>query len=162
MTRGGWIALGLVARLLVGGLFVLTAVGKIGDLPTFAAEIQDYQMVPLGVTNAMAIVLPWLELLAGVLLILGVWRAENRWLIGLMLVVFTIAKAYAYFALGQTGSCGCGGDIAWLNTLLANPQGLLANVAMIGLLLLDALAQRRTDLGVRVLDESAGPGAAVA
>lgn len=138
----GWRFAGIVARVLVGGLFIATSIAKIADPLKFAEEIQDYQMAPLALTHAMAIILPWVEGLAGLMLILALWRREMRWVIGALLIVFTVAKAYAYFGLGKTGSCGCGGDNVVLNTLLNNPQGLITNLVLLGLLWLDAIAQK--------------------
>lgn len=138
-----WRFAGLVARVLVGGLFVITGIAKIANPQTFAEEIQDYQLAPIAITNAMAIILPWLEALAGLLLVLAVWRRETRLLIGLMLVIFTAAKAYAFFVLGKSGDCGCGGGVPLLSLILNNPQGLLTNAILLILLGLDAVAERR-------------------
>ena len=141
-SRDGWRVAALFARVLVGGLFVLTASAKIANPLGFAEEIQNYQLAPIAATHAMAIVLPWLEGVVGLLLLLGVWRVEARFMIAAMLVVFTVAKAYSYFVLGKTGSCGCGGDIVVLDALLANPQGLLTNLVLLALLFVDWRAQR--------------------
>lgn len=139
-----WRFAGLAARVLVGGLFIVTAVGKIISPLEFAKEIQIYEMVPIEITHAMAIVLPWLEGVLGLLLLSCLWRAEARLLTAMLLVVFTVAKGYAYFALGKTGSCGCGGAIPILDALLALPQGIATNLVLIGLLGLDWSAARRT------------------
>lgn len=143
-TAASWRFASIAARLIVGALFIATAAGKIGDPLGFAEEIQDYQLAPIAITHAMALILPWLEGLAGVLLIAGVWRCEARLLIAAMLVVFTAAKAYGYFALDMTGPCGCGGDFVLLSTIFDNPQGLFTNGALLALLGIDALAERRT------------------
>jgi uncharacterized membrane protein YphA (DoxX/SURF4 family) len=141
-TRGTWALSGLIARVLVGGLFVATGIVKIANPAGFAEEIQDYQLAPIALTNAAALVMPWLEVLAGGLLIAGLWRFEARCVIVFMLLVFTVVKVYAFLS-GKGGSCGCGGDVAALNTLLDNPQGIFTNLVMLGLLGLDWLAQRK-------------------
>lgn len=137
-----WRLAGIVARFLVGGLFMATSIGKINDPLAFAAEIQDYEMAPVAITHAMAIILPWVEGSAGLMLILTLWRREARLMIAALLVIFTIAKAYAYFGLGQSGACGCGGNVVVLNALLNNPQGLITNLVLLGLVWLDAIAER--------------------
>ncbi|RMF70896.1 MAG: DoxX family membrane protein, partial [Planctomycetota bacterium] len=69
----GWRVAALLARVVVGGLFVATAIAKLADPLKFAEEIQNYQLVPIALTHLLALVLPWLEGLAGLLLALGVW-----------------------------------------------------------------------------------------
>jgi uncharacterized membrane protein YphA (DoxX/SURF4 family) len=80
--------------------------------------------------NTLAVVLPWLELVTGVLLITGVWRREAAALAGGMLVVFLVAVSYV---LGQgidVAHCGCftvggeGRSAGW--TLIASDLALLA------------------------------------
>jgi hypothetical protein len=138
-----WRFAGMAARVIVGGLFISTALSKIVDPLSFAKEIQDYQLAPIVVTHALALILPWLEGLSGALLIATAWRREARLVIAGLLVVFTLAKAYVYLVLGKTGACGCGGESVVLSTLLNNPQGLLTNLVLLGLLWLDALAERK-------------------
>ena len=156
-NRTNWRFAGLVARVLVGGLFVITGIAKIANPQTFAQEIQDYQLAPIAITNAMAIILPWLEALAGLLLVLAVWRRETRLLIGLMLVIFTAAKAYALYVLGKSGDCGCGGGVPLLSLILNNPQGLVTNAVLLGLLALDAVAERRCRTHVETPPDAATP-----
>lgn len=137
----------LLARLVVGGLFVVTGVAKLQSLSKFAEEIQNYELAPIWATPLMAVTLPWLEVVAGGLLVLTVWRREARWTVATLLVVFTVAKAVLY-ASGFPGSCGCGGGFVVLETLLENPQGIFVNLGLLGLLVFDGWAQRRNAGGV--------------
>lgn len=131
----------LLARIIVGGLFVATGWAKVVNLRGFAEEIQNYDIAPIALlTNAAAIVLSWFEIVAGLLLALGLWRRESRWMIGLMLIVFTVVKAMA-MASGQNIECGCGGDNPLLKAIFSNPQGIFTNLALLGLLVFDGWAQ---------------------
>lgn len=138
--RGDWKFFALAARTLVGGLLVISAVGKIMAPEQFAGEVRKYEMLPLVTTNAVAFVLPWMELFGGLLLITCVWRKEARFLIAALLVVFTIAKTCAY-ATGKAPGCGCGGNIAVLNYIHDIPQGILTNLILLALLGVDRHAQ---------------------
>lgn len=95
------------ARLLVGGIFIYAGYVKIIDVPGFAKNINNYQMLPDLAVNAAAIILPWLEVFTGAALIF--WprlrRAAAAWIF-LMLVVFTVAVAIALLR-GLDISCGC-------------------------------------------------------
>jgi uncharacterized membrane protein YphA (DoxX/SURF4 family) len=110
-----WITLAL--RIWIGGFFVFAAVDKVLTPAVFATSISHYGMVPNEVVNIMALVLPWLELVAGVLLILGVKVRASALLCALMLVMFTGAVAWAVIN-GLDIDCGCFGaqgaeEVSW-------------------------------------------------
>jgi uncharacterized membrane protein YphA (DoxX/SURF4 family) len=54
----------------------------------------------------MAIVMPWVEFITGILLILGIYKKASSMLASISLVVFLIALTSA-FARGLDISCGC-------------------------------------------------------
>jgi len=135
-----WQVAGMLGRLLVGGLFVYAAQSKIIDPLKFAEEVRAYELAPLITTNAIAIVLPWLELITAVLLIVGLWRGEARLLVLLMMVGFTFGKI-SVLLRGLDINCGCFGN-EWLESTFHGIWGVLLNVVIIGLLLLDYYAQR--------------------
>lgn len=90
----------------LGAIFLVAALPKIADPPSFAHMIYNYRVVPAFAVNALALVMPWVELLAGLALILGVWRRESAALIGLMLLVFIVAIGFN-LARGHAVDCGC-------------------------------------------------------
>lgn len=63
----------LAARLILGGVFVFASVDKILHPAAFADAVYNYQILPDSLINVAAIILPWLELVLGSLLIIGVW-----------------------------------------------------------------------------------------
>lgn len=68
--------------------------------------IYNYRLVPGGFVNALGLVLPWVELFAGIALILGVWKREAAILVGLLLLVFIVAIG-VNLARGHAVDCGC-------------------------------------------------------
>jgi uncharacterized membrane protein YphA (DoxX/SURF4 family) len=120
----------LAARLFIGGLFIYASVHKILDPAEFAQAIRNYLILPTVWTNVVAITLPWIEFVAGLLLILGIETAAAALIISGMLAVFLPALFYAYFT-GLDIACGCfsaaansGGKITIL-TLLRDSSILL-------------------------------------
>lgn len=96
----------LLARIYLSGIFLYASVYKIGYTAEFAESIASYQIVPHYLVNPMAVALPWVELLAGTMLLAGVrTRAAALILAGLM-VVFTVAVA-ATLIRGVPIGCGC-------------------------------------------------------
>ena len=72
-ARRKWLALAAVPlRWYVGGLFLLASVHKIAHPRAFALDIATYDVLPLQLVYLLAIRLPYVELVAGLLLLLGV------------------------------------------------------------------------------------------
>jgi putative oxidoreductase len=94
------------ARIGLGLLFIAAALPKIVDPPSFAHMIYNYRIVPGALINAMALVLPWAELLAGIALVLGIWPRSATALVGAMLAVFIVAISIN-LARGHAIDCGC-------------------------------------------------------
>ena len=98
--------LGLIARLYLGLVFVMACWHKILSPETFALDVATYQFLPLGMVNGFALVLPWVELLAGVMLILGLRARAAALLVVLMMLSFILALLWALY-LGLDMACGC-------------------------------------------------------
>ena len=93
-------------QIALGIIFVVAAWGKIVDPPSFAHMIYNYHILPGALINISSLVMPWVEILAGLALILGIWTRPARWIVGLLLVVFMIAIAFN-LARGNAIDCGC-------------------------------------------------------
>jgi uncharacterized membrane protein YphA (DoxX/SURF4 family) len=93
-------------QLALGVFFVAAALPKIVDPPSFAHMVYNYRIMPGGVINLMALVMPWIELLCGLALILGIWTAAARSIIAAMLLTF-IAAISINLARGNAIDCGC-------------------------------------------------------
>jgi uncharacterized membrane protein YphA (DoxX/SURF4 family) len=93
-------------QIALGIIFVVAALPKIVDPPSFAHMIYNYHLVPGALINLMALVMPWLELLCGLALILGIWQATARSIIGALLITFVLAIAIN-LARGNAIDCGC-------------------------------------------------------
>ena len=110
--KAAWPDIRKLARVLVrvalGGLFVFAGATKAYDPGTFAIEIQRYQVVPWIVGALASVYLPWLEMLAGALLLLKRFERGALLVITLLLLIFTLALASAMFR-GLSIDCGCFG-----------------------------------------------------
>ncbi|HUI07627.1 MAG TPA: MauE/DoxX family redox-associated membrane protein [Verrucomicrobiae bacterium] len=103
-------AVALLLRLALGGAFIIAGALKFLQPATFAADIGNYRLLPHEAINLLAITLPWIEVVAGVLLALGVWRRASAGVIAVMLMVFLIAIGQA-LARGLDVRCGCFGTV---------------------------------------------------
>ena len=93
-------------QLALGAIFVAAALPKLTDPPSFAHMVYNYRLVPGGLINISALVMPWVEILIGLALILGVWVRPARWIIATMLVVFIVAIGINLLR-NNAIDCGC-------------------------------------------------------
>lgn len=130
----------ILARLALGVVFIYLAMNKLSADPhVFAKSIKQYSVLPQDppqIINAVAIVLPWLELLCGVAVLLGVMLRGAGLLLLVQLVAFTLA-IYKYgidlFNQGKFAAicdikfdCGCGTGEQWYCEKLLGNLGLIA------------------------------------
>jgi uncharacterized membrane protein YphA (DoxX/SURF4 family) len=101
-------AIVLVLRVGIGAIFVVAGVSKVGHAAEFAAQIAGFRLLPEAVIAPMALVLPFLEILLGGYLILGLFTRAAAWIAVLLFAAFDGAIASAVVR-GMTVSCGCFG-----------------------------------------------------
>jgi uncharacterized membrane protein YphA (DoxX/SURF4 family) len=99
-----WLA--VPARWYLGYVFLTACWHKILHPGSFALDIATYDILPLSLVNAMAIVLPYVEIVAAVCLLAGVRVRPAALLVCGMMVVFTVAIWIA-LEKGLDMSCGC-------------------------------------------------------
>ena len=139
----------LVARLILGGAFIFAAGAKISDPPAFAHEIFNFRLIPESLVNAAALWLPWVEMLAGLALVLGIWRRISALLLAALLAVF-VAALSINLARGRAVDCGCFGSSKTPKTTeqrLADMRIAIARDALLLALLVPILAAERRKAG---------------
>jgi putative oxidoreductase len=102
----GHAVLALPARLYLGWVFLAACWHKILDPAGFGLDIATYQLLPTELINPMAITLPWIELVAGAALVIGLRTRPAALLIAGMMVMFIIAISLALHQ-GLEMGCGC-------------------------------------------------------
>lgn len=98
----------LAARVVLGVIFVVAGVSKVGHPDVFAAQIAGFRLLPAALVAPLAISLPFLEILLGAYLILGLFTRTAAWVAVVLLAVFDLAIASAVIR-GMSVSCGCFG-----------------------------------------------------
>lgn len=98
----------LISRLILGFIFLYAGMEKISDPEGFARSINNYKLLPYSAINIMALILPWIEVTAGLLLLFGIAAKENAFILSSLLVIFLIAIGISLFR-GLNIDCGCFG-----------------------------------------------------
>jgi len=96
----------IVARIILGGIFIYASWDKILHPADFAKIIENYRILPLSLVNLPAIFIPWLELTCGISLILGVFVGGSSLVLSVLLIFFTILIGSA-IVRGIDIACGC-------------------------------------------------------
>ena len=112
----------LVIRILLGLIFIYASYDKILDPGKFARDISNYHVVPFGLENSIAIILPWLELIIGLGIIFGVYINANTFISGGLLALFIVLIAQAILR-GFNIDCGCGlkeGEVVGWSKIVEN------------------------------------------
>lgn len=93
-------------RIIFGGMLIYASIEKIISPLDFAQLVENYQIVGPRTSRWIAVGLPYLELIVGILLITGFWLDSAVVLNFLMMSVFLIAVTQAYLR-GLDIRCGC-------------------------------------------------------
>jgi len=93
-------------RISLGAIFIYAALPKIADPAAFAGSVAGYKVLPYFWNYLAAAVLPYLELVCGVLLVCG-YRVKAAALIVAALNVAFMAALVSAIVRGLDIDCGC-------------------------------------------------------
>jgi len=93
----------------LGLVFIAAGLFKIVDPAAFAISIARLRMAPLALVGPVAILLPWIELVAGLALLIPRLQIAAFRLTLALLIGFTAILAVAYVR-GTATACGCFGS----------------------------------------------------
>lgn len=100
---------GLIARLVVGGVWVYAGALKVPHPEASVSAVRAYQLLPTGLAETVGHVLPMLEVVLGACLVLGLLTRFSGALSGLLLIAFIIG-IISVWSRGIAINCGCFGD----------------------------------------------------
>ncbi len=103
-------AVGVVIRLAGAAVWLTAAIAKIFDLQHFHAQVDQYRLLPHALEAPFAYTLPFVELLIGLYLLVGLLTRAASVAASLLLVLFIAAEAQAW-ARGLSLDCGCFGSL---------------------------------------------------
>lgn len=96
----------VVFRLLLALVFLIAGASKIAHPWTFVHTVEGYNMMPSALTRPLGLALPWVEVVLGLYLLVGLFTRIAAGATAALLAVFVVALA-VQIARGRGGSCGC-------------------------------------------------------
>ena len=121
---------GLLARLILGVVLIWAGAAKVTSPTLSARAVRAFQILPYDFAGYVGYALPVVEILVGLLLVVGLFTRLSATVGGLLMVAFIIGIASAW-ARGLTIDCGCfggGGTVAASQTQY--PKDILRDVAV--------------------------------
>lgn len=103
----GWFV--TLARLVVGGVWIGAGYTKIIDVGASVRAVRAYQLLPEAVVPALGATLPVVEILLGVLMVLGAFVRVAAVASAVLMAAFVVGIASAW-ARGLRIDCGCFGS----------------------------------------------------
>ena len=106
----------LLCRLILAIIFFYAAIEKIAEPGEFAVAIYNYQLLPDIAINALAVILPWLEIVIATCLVTGFYVRGAALISSALFLTFATALTISLMR-GLDISCGCfgtaSGNINW-------------------------------------------------
>jgi len=102
---------GLGVRLLAAAIWLVAGAAKLADLEHFRDQVGAYDLLPHAVVGPFAYLLPFLEVGAGLYLLIGLLVRPTAILTCVLMAAFLVAQVQAW-ARGLSLDCGCFGTLA--------------------------------------------------
>ncbi len=105
-------------RLLLGGLFLYAGVLKAQDVTAFAGSVASYRILPYAWNFVAAAILPYVETIAGTLLLINQRVRPAAFLLGILTLIFVVVLV-SVLVRGLEIDCGCFNPAAHTTPLAA-------------------------------------------
>jgi uncharacterized membrane protein YphA (DoxX/SURF4 family) len=103
-------AVGVAIRLAAAAVWIVAGAAKVVDLEHFHAQVEQYRLLPHALEAPFAYAVPFVELLVGLYLAVGLLTRAAAAACCVLMVLFLVAQAQAW-ARGLSLDCGCFGTL---------------------------------------------------
>lgn len=141
-------------RYFLAAVFLVAVPHKLLDPAGFALAIARYDLLPTAAVNAVALVLPWIEVILAVLLACDVLMGPALWLTNILFVSFAASIGIAMIR-GLDIDCGCfttGTTGSMLFALVRDGVFLLTGI-ILALIYARVIAPKRTPTPTKTPEE---------
>jgi len=105
----------VLLRLIIGSIFLVSGLEKLlSPYQNFLYAIQAYQVLPSPIEVLVAQIFPWIELIMGAFIFIGLW---TPWVLRGALIcfgIFVVMLGQALIRSLPLDNCGCFGDLIHL------------------------------------------------
>jgi len=115
-----------IVEIILGGLFFYAGLQKLLHPYEFAEAVMAYRLLPMALVGVVTAVLPWIEVAAGLCLVVGLKCRSGLLILSGLLVIF-LAVILITMARGLHIDCGCG----LFTRRLVGPAALVEDLFML-------------------------------
>jgi len=121
-------------RIVLGCIFTVSGLAKIADPVRFLLTLREFQLLPRAAESFLAVYLPWLELVLGLCVVLGLLHRTAALMIAGLNGFFIVAIG-SVMARGIEVDCGCFGLLADVLHLpdMADGKAIVRNLLLMGM-----------------------------
>lgn len=125
------------ARIVVGGLFTFAAYVKLSDPQLFLESVMAFKIfggkpLPDHLATLATFALPWIEMICGILMILGLWARSAAVVLAGLLAMFIVALVMVLQLPGEI-ECGCFGKFEVPCGKIVGPCHVVRNSILLAL-----------------------------
>jgi uncharacterized membrane protein YphA (DoxX/SURF4 family) len=123
-----------MVRIVLGGLFLVSGIAKILDPIRFLFTLRAFRLLPGIFEPFLALFLPWLEVVLGLFILLGLFLRTCSLMLGCLNFLFMMAIV-SVMLRGFEIDCGCFGLLADVLPLpdMADYRAVVRNLVLIGM-----------------------------
>ena len=104
----------ILLRIIIGSIFIVSGLGKVlSPYQNFQYVIQAYQLLPSWGEVLTAQIFPWIELIVGVFVLLGLWTSWSLRGAAVLFGIFVVVVGQALIRGLPLENCGCFGE--WIH-----------------------------------------------
>ncbi len=104
----------VLLRIVIGSIFIVSGLGKLlSPYQNFLYVIQAYQLLPSWGEAFTAQIFPWIELIVGLFVLLGLWTSWSLRGAAVLFGILVVVVGQALIRGLPLESCGCFGE--WLH-----------------------------------------------
>jgi uncharacterized membrane protein YphA (DoxX/SURF4 family) len=96
----------IIIRMVLGTVFIYASWEKILHPAQFAQAVANYHILTAALVNPVALILPWLELVCGIGLLIGLISRGSALIVAGLMMIFIVALGYSLIR-GLDIQCGC-------------------------------------------------------
>ena len=138
-------------RLILGLVFIYASYSKILDPQSFSDNIHNFHVTPIAVENLAALILPWMELIVGVFLIIGVFLEGSISITIGMLIFFIVILSQAVVR-GIDVHCGCfktEADAGVTDLRMELIKRIIEDFVLLGMAFIVRISERSKSKGIK-------------
>ena len=142
----------LVSRLLLSGIFFISAYGKLVNIEEYSVyAIYNFELVPIWLADIAGYAFPYIELLCACGILFGVLTRLSAYGLVAMSVVFFAAKMIVEYGQHRIIYCGCFGAV--MDTLATQTKFLDIPIILIALIIIFSSSRYWLAIGHFLSDE---------